>query len=104
MSHLLGWHAVVRTKSLAADVIFQAARDKLKVTIFYESECSDCVDLFRDQLLPNYESFARYIKLDFVPYGKATVSCFYFYLRMLSPRDQCVPLHRARFGGDENGR
>lgn len=44
---------------------------QLRVGVYYESLCPDSIRFIENQLLPNYEHFADYIDLDFVPFGKA---------------------------------
>ncbi|RZF40863.1 hypothetical protein LSTR_LSTR003373 [Laodelphax striatellus] len=43
----------------------------LKVTIFYESMCSDSMSFITDQLDPTFEKVGQYLKIDLVPYGNA---------------------------------
>ncbi len=46
----------------------------VKVSVYYECRCPDSKDFIMDQLLPVYAVHKRSIDVDFVPYGKATVS------------------------------
>ncbi|XP_039286794.1 GILT-like protein 1 isoform X2 [Nilaparvata lugens] len=43
----------------------------LKVTIFYESKCSDSMSFITEQLKPTFEKVGQYLKIDLVPYGNA---------------------------------
>lgn len=46
----------------------------VKVSVYYESDCPSCRKFFKDQLVPTWKLFRRFIDLDLVPYGKASVS------------------------------
>ncbi|XP_008190388.2 GILT-like protein 1 [Tribolium castaneum] len=47
---------------------------QLQVSIYYESLCPDSLRFITTQLYPTYPSFANYLRLDLVPFGKATAS------------------------------
>lgn len=44
----------------------------VKVSVYYESDCPSCREFFKDQLLPTWKLFRRFIDLDLIPYGKAS--------------------------------
>lgn len=44
---------------------------QLHVGIYYESLCPDSIRFIGNQLAPNYEHFANFIDIDFVPFGKS---------------------------------
>lgn len=45
---------------------------QLHVGIYYESLCPDSVRFIENQLAPNYEQFADFIDIDFIPFGKSS--------------------------------
>jgi len=47
---------------------------KITVSIYYGSLCSDSMDLFKNQIGPNLAKFQKYVNFDFVPFGKSDVS------------------------------
>lgn len=47
---------------------------KVTVSIYYGSLCSDCADFFRNQIGPNIAKFQKYINVEFVPFGNTEVS------------------------------
>jgi len=49
---------------------------KITVSIYYGSLCSDCVDFFKHQIGPNLTTFQKYVNFDFVPFGMSQVSRF----------------------------
>ncbi|CAH1983774.1 unnamed protein product [Acanthoscelides obtectus] len=51
---------------------FSHAADKVKVSVYYETICSDCKIFIRDQLQGTYDSLSQYIDLDLVPFGKGS--------------------------------
>lgn len=48
----------------------------LNVTVFYESLCIDCINLFSKQLFFTYNELKEHINLTLVPFGKAHVSIY----------------------------
>ncbi|XP_017770607.1 PREDICTED: GILT-like protein C02D5.2 [Nicrophorus vespilloides] len=46
-------------------------KDQIRVSVYYESLCSDSRNFFIKQLLPTYLELSSYISLDLIPYGKA---------------------------------
>nr|XP_049700324.1 gamma-interferon-inducible lysosomal thiol reductase [Helicoverpa armigera] len=48
-----------------------AARQKVLVTVYYESKCPDSRYFVRDQLQPAVNLLHKYIRLKLVPFGKA---------------------------------
>lgn len=46
-------------------------QDTVKVSVYYESLCSDSVAFIDNQLVPTYKKLNKAINIDFVPYGKA---------------------------------
>ncbi|VEN58291.1 unnamed protein product [Callosobruchus maculatus] len=57
---------------LLSVICFSQAAEKLKVTVYYETLCLDCVIFFRKQLEPTYSELVEYIDLDLVPFGKGS--------------------------------
>lgn len=55
---------------------------KLKVSIYYEGLCSDSITFLNNQVLPAYAIIGEYVDLDLIPYGKASVSYDYVYVRL----------------------
>lgn len=47
---------------------------KVRMTVYFESLCSDTQRFFREQLTPTYSELSDIIDLQFVPFGKAIVS------------------------------
>ncbi|KAJ8956510.1 hypothetical protein NQ318_019228 [Aromia moschata] len=45
----------------------------LKVSLYYESLCPDCIRFVTKQLFPTYKDIGNDIKLDLIPFGKAKV-------------------------------
>lgn len=58
-------------------LIFQ---EPLKVSLFYESLCPDCVQFIEDQLMDVYKLFKDHIQLELLPYGNAHVSQLKYFL------------------------
>lgn len=54
-------------------------RKALIVTVYYEALCSDSRNFILKQLVPTFEKLSDFIDVDLVPYGKATVSFFFYY-------------------------
>uniref|UniRef100_A0A1B6GJS6 Gamma-interferon-inducible lysosomal thiol reductase n=1 Tax=Cuerna arida TaxID=1464854 RepID=A0A1B6GJS6_9HEMI len=55
-------------------IIYSAAvigEDQLKVTLFYESYCPDCIEYIESQLSVAWEKFNSTILVDMVPFGNA---------------------------------
>jgi hypothetical protein len=49
--------------------------DAVKLSLYYESLCPDSINFIRFQLYPTWLLLTgEYLSIDFVPYGKATVS------------------------------
>lgn len=48
-----------------------SSAEKLKVTIYYESECRYSKEFIQDQLKPNYLTFKEYADFVYVPFGKS---------------------------------
>lgn len=48
-------------------------RDKVQITVFYETFCPYSVDFFVEQLEPAVLKLGSYLDLQLVPYGKAQV-------------------------------
>ncbi|KAI4492025.1 hypothetical protein M0802_010150 [Mischocyttarus mexicanus] len=46
----------------------------VNVNVYYESLCGDSVRWIRDQLVPSYSLLKQYLKINLIPYGKATQS------------------------------
>lgn len=46
----------------------------IDVGVYYESLCPDSIRWIKQQLLPQYDVLKDYIRVTFVPYGKASVS------------------------------
>lgn len=46
----------------------------VKVSVYYESLCSDSIRFIVQQVYPTFEQLRKFISLDLVPFGKATVS------------------------------
>lgn len=42
--------------------------------VYYETLCPDSQNFIRDQLFPTYEKLGQYLKIEFIPYGFASVS------------------------------
>ncbi len=57
--------------------IAQSNDKKVKVTILYETYCPDS-RRFINQLTENYEKLKNKIDVEFVPFGKASVSVIFF--------------------------
>jgi interferon, gamma-inducible protein 30 len=53
--------------------IFGACQAVVDVAVFYEALCGDSYRFVINQLYPNYADLADYIRLEFVPFGKAEV-------------------------------
>lgn len=49
---------------------------KVHVGVYYEALCPDSRSFIVKQLLPTYEKISENLKVDLIPYGKATVSIF----------------------------
>jgi Gamma interferon inducible lysosomal thiol reductase (GILT) len=64
--------------------IFGACHAVVDVAVFYEALCGDSYRFVINQLYPNYADLADYIRLEFVPFGKAEVSSQEF--KILWPR------------------
>jgi len=48
----------------------------VKVSVYYESLCPDSIRFLTNQFTPVYNQLgSSNIEVDFLPYGKATVSC-----------------------------
>ncbi|XP_055300975.1 GILT-like protein 1 [Sitodiplosis mosellana] len=47
------------------------AQNKVHVTVFYESLCPDSIRFIKNQLEPNYNNFAPFIDIEFIPFGKS---------------------------------
>ncbi|RZF42881.1 hypothetical protein LSTR_LSTR012695 [Laodelphax striatellus] len=47
------------------------AKEKVKVTVFYESQCGDSIRFFKRQVKQAYDALNQHIDFEFVPYGKA---------------------------------
>ncbi|XP_075229274.1 gamma-interferon-inducible lysosomal thiol reductase-like protein isoform X2 [Lycorma delicatula] len=45
--------------------------NKVKVTLFYETQCGDCVNYFAQQISPTYKNLKKNVVFDLVPYGKS---------------------------------
>ena len=58
--------------SVFVDVSSQGV-EKLKISLFYEALCPDCIQFDSKQLYPLYEQIPEYIDLELVPYGNARV-------------------------------
>ncbi|XP_043686110.1 gamma-interferon-inducible lysosomal thiol reductase-like [Vespula pensylvanica] len=44
----------------------------VNVNVYYESLCGDSIRWVKDQLVPNYASLKKHLKITLIPYGKAT--------------------------------
>nr|XP_022910309.1 GILT-like protein 1 [Onthophagus taurus] len=47
---------------------------RLKMSIYYETLCSDSVNFIKNQLAPNYDAIKKDVDFDLIPFGKATHS------------------------------
>lgn len=47
-------------------------QQKVSVAVYYEALCPDSRSFFIKQLLPTYQKISKNLRLEFVPYGKAT--------------------------------
>ncbi|XP_039287470.1 gamma-interferon-inducible lysosomal thiol reductase isoform X2 [Nilaparvata lugens] len=47
------------------------SKEVVKVTVFYETLCPDCIDFFVGQIAPAWRDLKTHIKFDLVPYGHA---------------------------------
>ena len=45
----------------------------LTVTVYYESLCPDSQNFIANQLYPTWERLGKYFRIQFKPFGKATV-------------------------------
>lgn len=50
---------------------------RLTVSVYYESLCPDSINFITDQLTPAYNDFKDWINLEFIPFGKSSVSNIY---------------------------
>lgn len=48
-----------------------AVQNTIKVSVYYESLCSDSVAFIKYQLVPTFKKMSKAIDIDLVPYGKA---------------------------------
>ncbi|KAL2725304.1 gamma-interferon-inducible lysosomal thiol reductase-like [Vespula squamosa] len=48
-----------------------ATETVVNVNVYYESLCGDSIRWIKDQLLPNYASLRKHLKITLIPYGKA---------------------------------
>ncbi|CAG9810709.1 unnamed protein product [Chironomus riparius] len=53
-------------------VVKISSAGKLKVTIYYESECRFSKEFIQSQLKPNYYNFKDYVNFVYVPFGKSS--------------------------------
>ncbi len=51
-------------------------KSRVMVTVFYEALCPDSRSFFVRHLLPTFLKMRNSLKLELVPYGKATVSAY----------------------------
>ncbi|KAI4457802.1 gamma-interferon inducible lysosomal thiol reductase gilt [Holotrichia oblita] len=63
-------------KNLYSVINELCVREKIRVTILYESLCPDSEDFINKQLVQCYDSIKDNVNIEFVPYGKATVYPF----------------------------
>ena len=42
--------------------------------VYYETLCPDSQKFIREQLFPTYEKLGQYMKIEFIPFGWASVS------------------------------
>ena len=47
--------------------------DDLTVTVYYECLCPDSQAFITNQLYPTWETLGKYFRVEFKPFGKATV-------------------------------
>lgn len=52
-------------------VIDGRINEAIKLSVYYETLCSDSRNFFLKQLMPTYEVLSEFINLDLIPYGKA---------------------------------
>ncbi|XP_066581294.1 GILT-like protein 1 [Prorops nasuta] len=55
---------------LAAGV--EVKKSPVTVDVYYESLCGDSMNFIKRQLTPSYPKLKDYVKVNFIPYGKAT--------------------------------
>ena len=46
----------------------------MSVQVYYESLCPVSIRFIKDQLYPTWEKLGKYMEVEFVPFGKASVS------------------------------
>jgi hypothetical protein len=49
----------------------------VQIEIYYEALCSDSVNFVKDQLIPVYRKFNKFIDVTFNPFSQGTVSYYY---------------------------
>ena len=47
--------------------------EKVNITVYYESLCPDSIEFITAQLYPTYQSFEKYLNVEFIPFGNAEV-------------------------------
>ncbi|XP_044757424.1 GILT-like protein 1 isoform X1 [Coccinella septempunctata] len=45
--------------------------NRLKVSVYYESLCPYSIDFIKTKIFPHYKEFQNYVRLEWIPYGKA---------------------------------
>ncbi|CAK1543048.1 unnamed protein product [Leptosia nina] len=61
----------ITENSLVVSASTHAVPKKLLLTVYYESQCPDSEDFILNQLRPAVQQLHNYVKLQFVPFGKA---------------------------------
>ncbi|XP_070518174.1 GILT-like protein 1 [Cardiocondyla obscurior] len=49
----------------------ESNKNEVNVDVYYESLCSDSMRFIANQLVPSYPELEPYVKINFIPYGKA---------------------------------
>merc|ERR1712083_138990 len=76
MGHSYNIHGTMITKFLVLAATLAASNVQcedptVKMTVYYESLCSDSMNFITTQLFPNWQHFGQDLKISFKPFGKA---------------------------------